>query len=104
MVCYLLVEIAAAWFTSAPKFARVHGGKGRVLGLALPLLGAVVILVVLWFNVKDATEWSAAPLLGLYWCVIGLVIAIAASRIAKRVGESLVRELDLTAASPSASE
>ncbi|MGH3583084.1 MAG: APC family permease, partial [Mycobacterium sp.] len=104
MVCYLLVEIAAAWFTSAPRFARMHGGKGRVLGLALPLLGAVVILVVLWFNVKDAAEWSAAPLLGLYWCAIGLVIAIAASRIAKRVGESLVRELDLTAASPSVSE
>jgi amino acid transporter len=98
MVCYLLVELAAAWFTSAPKFARIHGGKGKVLGLLLPLLGAVVIAVVLWFNVKDAETWSAAPLLGIYWCLIGLVIAIAASRIAKRVGESLSRELDLTAA------
>jgi hypothetical protein len=97
MVCYLLVEIAAAWFTTAPKFVRVHGGKGKVLGLLLPVLGALVIAVVLWFNVKDATEWSAAPLLGLYWCAVGLVIAIAASRIAKRVGESLTRELDLTA-------
>jgi amino acid transporter len=96
MVCYLLVEIAAAWFVGAPKFVSVHGGTGKILGLTLPLLGAVVILVVLWFNVKDATEWSAAPLLGLYWCAIGLVIAIAASRIAKRVGESLTRELDLT--------
>jgi hypothetical protein len=72
--------------------AGVHGGTGKVLGLVLPLLGAVVIAVVLWFNVKDASEWSAAPLLGLYWCAIGLVIAIAASRIAKRVGESLTRE------------
>jgi len=98
MVCYLLVEIAAAWFTSAPKFAHVHGGRGRVLGLLLPLLGAIVIAVVLWFNVKDAETWSAAPLLGIYWCAIGLVIAIAASRIAKRVGASLARELDLTAA------
>jgi amino acid transporter len=93
MVCYLLVEIAAAWFVGAPKFARVHGGKGKVPGLVLPLLGAVVIAVVLWFNVKDATEWSAAPLLGLYWCLVGLVIAIAASGIAKRVGESLTAEL-----------
>jgi amino acid transporter len=95
MVCYLLVEIAAAWFVGAPKFASVHGGKGKVLGLLLPLLGAVVIVVVLWFNVKDASTWSAAPLLGLYWCVVGLVIALAASGIAKRVGESLTRELDL---------
>ena len=69
MVCYLLVELAAAWFVGAPKFVRVHGGKGKVLGLVLPLLGAVVIVVVLWFNVKDAETWSAAPLLGLYWCV-----------------------------------
>ena len=79
MVCYLLVELAAAWFTGAPKFTHVHGGKGRVLGLVLPILGALVIATVLWFNVKDAEEWSAAPLLGLYWCAIGLVIAIAAS-------------------------
>ncbi|WP_199254549.1 APC family permease [Mycolicibacterium mengxianglii] len=96
MVCYLLVELAAAWFVGAPKFVSVHGGTGKVLGLALPLLGAVVIAVVLWFNVKDAETWSAAPLLGLYWCVIGLVIAVAASRIAKRVGESLTLELNST--------
>ena len=90
MVCYLFVEIAAAWFVGAPKFVGVHGGKGKVLGLVLPSLGAVVIATVLWFNVKGAETWSAAPLLGLYWCV-GLVIAVAASGIAKRVGESLTR-------------
>ena len=55
-----------------------------------------MIAVVLWFNVKGAATWSAAPLLGLYWCVVGLVIAIAASGIAKRVGESLTRELELS--------
>jgi len=96
MVCYLLVELAAAWFVGAPKFARVHGGGGKVLGLALPLLGAGVIAVVLWFNVEDATEWTAAPLLGLYWCAIGLMIALAASGIAKRVGASLSAELAAT--------
>jgi hypothetical protein len=95
MVCYLLVEIAAAWFVGAPKFLDVHGGKGKIPGLVLPLLGAVVIVVVLWFNVKDAETASAAPLLGLYWCIIGLVIALAASGIAKRVGESLSAELNL---------
>jgi hypothetical protein len=95
MVCYLLVEIAAAWFVGSPKFLDVHGGKGKVPGLVLPLLGALVIVVVLWFNVKDAETWSAAPLLGLYWCLVGLVIAIAASGIAKRVGESLSAELNL---------
>jgi amino acid transporter len=95
MVCYLLVELAATWFVGSPKFLGVHGGKGKVPGLVLPLLGALVIVVVLWFNVKDAETWSAAPLLGLYWCIVGLVIAIAASGIAKRVGESLSVELNL---------
>jgi hypothetical protein len=51
---------------------------------------------VLWFNVKGAQTWSDAPLLGLYWCLVGLVIALAASRIAKRVGESLAAELAQT--------
>jgi amino acid transporter len=96
MVCYLLVDIAAAWFVGAPKFVGVHGGQGKVLGLVLPLLGAVVIAVVLWYNVKGAETWSAAPLLGLYWCAVGLVIAVAASGIARRVGESLAAELDKT--------
>jgi amino acid transporter len=98
MVCYLLVEIAAAWFVGAPRFLSVHGGHGKVAGLVLPLLGAVVIAVVLWFNVKDAETWTAAPLLGLYWCLVGLVIALAASGIAKRVGESLTAELQLPGA------
>ena len=39
MVCYLLVEIAAAWFVGAPKFVGVHGGKGKVPGLVLPTAG-----------------------------------------------------------------
>ncbi|HKV20453.1 MAG TPA: APC family permease [Mycobacterium sp.] len=97
MVCYLLVELAATWFVGSPKFLRVHGGKGKIPGIVLPLLGALVIVVVLWFNVKDAETWSAAPLLGLYWCVIGAIIALAASGIAKRVGESLSAELNLKA-------
>lgn len=95
MVCYLLVEIAAVWFVGAKRFTAVHGGTARVSGLTLPALGAAVIVVVLWFSVKDATVWSAAPMLGLYWCAVGLVIAIAASRIAKRVGEALVAELGM---------
>lgn len=99
MVCYLLVEIAAIWFVGAPRFLDVHGGKGKIPGLVLPALGAIVIAVVLWFNVKGATSWADAPLLGLYWCVVGLVIAIAASGIAKRVGESLTSELADTPAS-----
>jgi hypothetical protein len=70
-----------------------------VTGLLLPAAGAAVILTVLWFSVKDATGWSAPPLLGLYWCAMGLAVAIAASSIAKRVGAALAIELDLPALS-----
>lgn len=97
MVCYLLVEIAAMWFVGAPRFLPVHGGVGRTAGLLLPAAGAVVIVAVLWFSVKDSTAWSAPPLLGLLWCAIGLVIALAASGIAKRVGTALAAEVGLTA-------
>lgn len=95
MVCYLLVEVAAAWFVSAPRFAAMHSGRGKVAGVALPALGAVVIVVVLWFSVKDADSWVAAPALGLYWCAIGLVIALAASGRARQLGESLAVELEM---------
>lgn len=97
MVCYLLVEIAAAWFVGAPRFVAVHGGTGKVTGLTLPALGAVVIVVVVWFSIKDAPSWMAAPYLGLYWCIIGLIIAPAASGITKQVGRALSAELALDA-------
>ncbi|WP_246527923.1 APC family permease [Pseudarthrobacter albicanus] len=95
MVAYFMVEIAAMWFTGHRKFDAVHGGHGRFLGVALPALGALFIAVVLWFNVKDAGTPVDAPLLGLYWCVLGLVLAVAASRIAAKVGAALTTELDL---------
>ena len=95
MVCYLLVEVAAAWFVGAKRFTALHGGEARLSGVTLPTAGAVVILVVLWFSIKDSTGWSDAPMLGLYWCATGFVFAVAASRIAKRVGESLIAELEL---------
>jgi hypothetical protein len=97
MVAYLMVEVAAIVFVTAPRFRSVHGGRGRALGVGLPALGAVVIAVVLWFNVKDSDSWGTAPLLGLYWCLAGLAAALAASRAAARVGASLAEELELPA-------
>lgn len=95
MVAYFMVEVAAVWFTGNKRFDIVHGGEGRILGIALPTLGAIVIAVVLWFNVKDSTDPFSAPLLGLYWCVLGLLLALAASRLASRVGKALIAELEL---------
>lgn len=93
MVCHLLVEVATMWFVGAPRFRPVHGGAGRVAGVVLPAAGAVVIGVVLWFSVKDAAGWAAAPLLGGYWCALGAFIAVAASRRAHRMGTALAAEV-----------
>lgn len=95
MVAYLMVEVAAVYFVNHGRFRVIHGGRGRLLGTVLPVLGAIVIVTVIWFNVKDSTDPFAAGLGGLYWCALGLVLSIAASRIAKRVGASLARELQM---------
>lgn len=94
MVCYLLVEVAAAWFTVAPRFGSVHRGESRGAGVLLPAAGVVFIAVVLWFSVKDTTGWRDPPMLGIYWCAAGLATALGASGIARRVGESLAAEVD----------
>lgn len=95
MVCYLLVEVATVWFVVGPRFIPLHGGTDRVAGVGFPALGVLVIVTVLWFSVKDASGWSAAPLLGFYWCTAGLAVALAASRIAREVGMALAAELEL---------
>ncbi len=95
MVCYLLVEVAAIWFVASPRFTPIHGGVARPTGVGLPAVGVLVIVVVLWFSVKDANGLTAAPLLGFYWCAIGLAVAIAASRLAREVGVALAAELEL---------
>lgn len=93
MVCYLLVEVAAVWFVSAPQFSAYHSGPGRITGVVLPSAGVVVIVAVLWFSIKDADSRWAAPMLGLYWCAAGLALVIAASSKAKRVGAALTDEV-----------
>lgn len=95
MIAYLMVEVAAVVFLTRKKFMAVHGGSGRVLGVVLPTVGAIVIVVVLWFNVKDSADPASAGLLGLYWCALGLALSIAASKIASRVGAALTHELEL---------
>ena len=93
MACYLLVEVAAAWFCGAPRFRPVHSGEGRIAGVALPAAGVVVISVVLWFSVKDTVGWLSAPLLGLYWCATGLAISLGTRGGAARIASSLDAEV-----------
>ncbi len=94
MITYFMVEVAAAYFVSARRFEHIHQRQGVVLGTVLPVIGAIVIVVVLWFNVKDSESWDNPPLLGLYWVAIGLVVTFLAG-VSARVGSSLSQELSM---------
>lgn len=93
MVCYLLVELAAVWFVGAPRFAAFHSGSGRTAGVVFPGAGVLVIAAVLWFSLKDADSYWAAPLLGAYWCTLGLVAVLAVAGKARQVGAALAAEV-----------
>lgn len=97
MVCYVMVAAAAAWFAAAPRFRPIHGGTAKLTGVALPAAGVAVLTVVLWFSVKDADGPAAAPLLGAYWCALGVALAVAASGKARQVGTALAAEVEQTA-------
>jgi amino acid transporter len=91
MVAYFMVEVAAIRFV---RSGRGAGQGSTALGVALPGLGLGVIAVVLYFNVKGQTSiLSSPPYLGLAWTAIGLVIALAAANLTRRIGTSLAQEL-----------
>ena len=76
-------------------FAAARSGQISVKPWELlwPALGAVFILVILYLNLKGQSGVSPA-LVALIWVLIGVEIALVAGNLAKRIGESLTRELD----------
>lgn len=97
MLAYLLTEVAAIVFTVSPRFREVREGEdGRLAGVLLPAVGCVVIVVVLWYNVKDQQHpWTSAAYLGLAWAGVGLVGAVLASGVVARMRVSLAAELGI---------
>jgi amino acid transporter len=89
LFAYLLVELAvfAAW--------RRRQIQIRSAELLIPGAGAVFILAVVFYTVKDASGFSPA-FVGLAWIILGTVIAVFARSLTRRIGVSLARELDAT--------
>ncbi|WP_051208784.1 APC family permease [Propionicicella superfundia] len=87
LFAYLLTEIAVivAWRKKLVKAAAWE--------MVIPALGALFILVVIFYNVKDASGISPATV-ALAWVVVGAIIALAAKPLAERIGNSLTAELD----------
>ncbi|MBU3863141.1 amino acid permease [Streptomyces sp. 4503] len=93
MVTYLVVEVATLHFVGSSRFDHIHGGRGRVLGVVLPTLGAAVILVVLWFNVRDADSPASAAMLGVYWCAVGVLVGLLVGKTDRTVDGGLAEEI-----------
>ncbi|MEO6019557.1 MAG: APC family permease [Knoellia sp.] len=87
LFAYLLVEVAvfAAWRRGLVSL--------RSWELIVPTLGGLFIILVIAFGVKDATGLSPA-FVAIAWVGIGVVIALAASKLAARIGASLRDELN----------
>ncbi len=83
---YLLVE-AAVVVAARRGLVEVPTAE-----LVVPGLGALFIIVVIVYNVKDASGFSPA-FVALAWVVVGAVVAFTASGLAERIGRSLSREL-----------
>jgi amino acid transporter len=98
MVTYLMVEAAAIRFVGS----RGSTEPGLVPGIVLPLIGLVVIVVVLFYNIKDQTSiFSAPPYIAMAWVAVGLIVATTASRLTRRIGQALSAELESTGSDPS---
>lgn len=84
---YLLTEIAVivAWRKKLIKAAAWE--------MVIPTIGALFILVVIFYNVKDASGISPATV-AIAWVVVGVIIALAARALAERIGASLTAELN----------
>jgi multisubunit Na+/H+ antiporter MnhB subunit len=68
----------------------------------LPTIGFAVILIVLWYNVKDQKHpWTSPAYIGLGWAAIGLIGALLATTAVARMRRSLAQELGITVDSPS---
>lgn len=98
MLAYLLAEVAAIVFVLAPKFRRTRQGDGGTfLGVLLPAAGVAVIAIVLWYNVKDQQHtWTSAAYLGLAWAALGLIFALVATNVVRRMRKSLVETLGIS--------
>lgn len=83
---YLMVELAV-FAASRRGLIPVPAGE-----LVIPAAGAVFIVLVIWYGLKDQTGFSPAYL-AVIWVLVGVAVALAVPRLARRIGSSLSREL-----------
>ena len=83
---YLMVELAV-FAASRRGLIPVPAGE-----MVIPAAGAVFIVLVIWYGLKDQTGFSP-PYLAVIWVLAGVAVALAVPMLARRIGSSLSREL-----------
>lgn len=97
LFAYLLVEVAV--------FAAKRRGQITVpaVQLILPALGALFIIAVIVYGLKDQTGFSPAYL-AVAWLIVGVAVAVFAPGLTRRIGQKLAEELAEEPPEPQATE
>lgn len=95
MVAYLMVEVAAIFFAVAEKFRHITASENRILGVAIPAIGSLAIIVILFFNLQGQSVLVSPPVVAGAWLFVGLVIAFAAQKLTVAIGKHLAEEIQL---------
>lgn len=63
--------------------------KDKAAEVILPVIGAVLMILVFYYNVKSQTEWSAAPFIAFMVLGVGLLITLFLPGLADKVAAGL---------------
>ncbi|ADU72494.1 APC family permease [Pantoea sp. At-9b] len=86
MITYLMIEVGVM------NFITRMGQNIPKWELILPLLGIVIMVVSLYYNVVGQEELFSPALVAFYWCVAGMIIIISAPKLVRNIGLSLASE------------
>ncbi len=82
MFAYLMMELGTIKHLLTER-------KEKAAEVVLPILGAVLMILVFYYNVKSQTEWSAAPFIAFMVLGVGLLITLFLPGLADKVAAGL---------------
>jgi amino acid transporter len=86
MVAYLMVEFATIRHLVTER-------REKIVEIVFPILGAILIVAVFYYNLKSQVTWAGPPFIGLGLMAVGLVICLTFPDLASKVSNGLNREM-----------